>query len=63
MIIEEIKKIIMDDVCIYEEKLDSECEYRDIFKGTLLDAPEELLKREIRCIGAKSKQVVDIQVR
>ena len=53
----------MDDVCIYEEKLDSECEYRDIFKGTLLDAPEELLKREIRCIGAKSKQVVDIQVR
>lgn len=56
----ELKGIAMDSVCIYKEIADAE--YEDLYSGMLSSAPQELLDKEIRMIGAKRKRLIDIEI-
>jgi hypothetical protein len=60
MKLRELRKYIVGPVVVYQEK--SEVEFEDIYEGLLKNAPEELLRREVRVIGAKSRNVLDIEV-
>ncbi len=60
MLLKDVKGIIVDEICIYVEV--GEMEYKDVYRGRLCNVSEGLLMREIRVIGAKRKNLVDIEI-
>ena len=54
--------IVADKVCLYEETLEEDIIYKDLYQGSLMDVPEEFWEKKIRFIGAKRKNIIDIQV-
>lgn len=62
MKIMDLKNYIHDKVCIYRESIDIDGEYIDIYKGFVQETPTDILKLEVRSIGAKRKGIVDIRV-
>lgn len=60
MKIEDLRGICVDDICVYKEK--SVFDYEDVYSGTLEDMPMEILDSEIRLIGGKNKNTIDIKI-
>ena len=54
--------IVGDKVCLYEETSEEDIVYKDLYQGDLMDVPEELLEKKIRVIGAKRKNIIDVEV-
>jgi hypothetical protein len=59
--IKELTAVIFDRVVVYKQVGDGE--FQDIFKGEKSEIPDNILEMEIRSIGAKSRRVLDIQVK
>lgn len=64
MKLSELIYIIADNVCVYREKhAEGDAEYEDLYTGRLKDMPEELFNCEVRVIGAKKKDFIEIEIR
>lgn len=61
MILYELKPVIVDDVCLYIESEDNN--YQDLWKGKAINIPEKFLNYTIGVIGAKQKDILDIELR
>lgn len=60
MKLEDIKSIIVDEVHLYIE-LDNN--YKNLWKGIPKNIPKEFLDCEVGVIGAKQKDILDIELR
>lgn len=60
MKIEDLYPAYIDKIIVYEEVGDGE--YRDLYKGTITDAPDNIKTMKIKTIMAKKKDVLDIRV-
>lgn len=60
MKLEEIKPVIVDKVCLYIELDDNN--YQDLWKGIPKNIPKEFLDYKVRVIGAKQKDILDIEL-
>ncbi|WP_394925462.1 hypothetical protein [uncultured Robinsoniella sp.] len=61
MKLKEYTSVIFDKVVIYKEMEIGD--YIDLYKGERLGIPERILDMEVRSIGAKSKNTLDILVK
>ena len=61
MTIGDLYPAYIDKIIVYVENGDGE--YRDLYKGTIKDAPDNIKTMTIRTIIAKRKDVLDIHVR
>lgn len=61
MKLKEYLPVIFDKVVIYKEL--EICDFIDLYKGQKSGIPERLLDMEVRSIGAKSKNTLDILVK
>lgn len=59
--LEEIKSVIIDQVCLYIELDDNN--YQDLWKGIPKNIPKEFLCYKIGVISAKQKGILDIELR
>lgn len=53
---------VVDGVKIYEYGPDEENLFIDLYKGNMLNLPQEMRNRTVASIGAARKGVVDIRV-
>ena len=60
MVVKDLINFIFDSICVYKEIGD--VEFEDLYQGNIKDAPIEILNMEVKSIGAKRKDVVDIRV-
>ena len=61
MKLREIKPIIVDEVCLYM-KSDND-NFKDLWKGNPKNIPEEYLNFTVGVVGAKQKDILDIELR
>lgn len=61
MKLKEYTSVIFDKVVIYKEM--EICDFIDLYKGEKSGIPESILDMEVRSIGAKSKNTLDILVK
>ena len=61
MKLKEYLPVIFDKVVIYKEL--EICDFIDLYKGERSNIPEKILDMEVRSIGAKSKNTLDILVK
>lgn len=52
--------VTLDSICLYYNAGDGE--FKDIYKGSAVKVPEELLCAEVQVVSAKKKDVLDIQL-
>lgn len=62
MKVKELRSIIFDKVVIYKANNENDGDFEDIYKGDINNIPLDILDMKVRCIGAKKKGIVDIQV-
>ena len=62
MTVQELTKRCYDTIIIYTNTGKDYTEYEDLFKGTKENIPKDLLEKEIRCFGAKQKNVIEIKI-
>ena len=60
MLLKDVQGVIADDVCLYVQK--GEMEYEDVYKGRMCNVSEDLLMREVKVMGAKRKNLIDIEI-
>ena len=63
MTVKELVSCCYEKIIIYTPIDEDYMDYKDLYKGNKEDIPDELLKLEVRCCGAKRKGVIDISVR
>ena len=61
MKIKELTALIFDRVVVCKHVEDGE--FQDVFRGEKHKIPDNIIEMEIRSIGAKSRRVLDIQVK
>lgn len=61
--LKDLKCLIYDNVTLYKSDSDSQGGYKDLFIGSVSDIPKELLDMKVAIIGAKRKNMLDIEVR
>lgn len=61
MKLKELLKYIVDDVCIYV-RIDKDGQYKNLYQGKTQNIPSELLERNIRLIGVRKKDCLDIEI-
>lgn len=59
MRVKELISVVFDKVVIYKENNEG---FEDIYKGNTVDIPLYILDMEVRVVGAKRIDVLDIQV-
>ena len=62
MTVQELTKKCYDTIIIYTNTGKDYTEYEDLFKGTKENIPKDLSEKEIRCFGAKQKNVIEIKI-
>ena len=62
MTVKELTKRCYDTIIIYTNT-DKDCtEFKDLFTGTRENIPKDLSEKEIRCFGAKQKNITEIMI-
>ncbi len=51
-----------DTIIIYKSVDKNDDEFEDLYKGKKENIPDDLLKLNVRCFGAKKASVVEIEV-
>jgi len=59
MTVKDVSQVSYDKVAIYKFKDD---EFEDIYNGSFNDIPFEILNMEVKLIGAKRKNIIDIRI-
>lgn len=61
MYISDLLCVNLDKVCIYVSIGNSE--FQDLYKGEARDIPFDLRIKKVKCIGAKRKGILDIEIK
>lgn len=61
MKVADLKGVVFDEICIYRE-IGTTSEFEDLYNGNMDNVPADLLTRTVRTIGAKKKDILDINV-
>lgn len=62
MTVQELTKRCYDTIIIYTTT-DKDCtEFKDLFTGPKENIPKDLSEKEIRCFGAKQKNLTEIMI-
>lgn len=56
-----MKFVIVDEVCLYTKVDDNN--YKNLWKGKIKDIPKEFLDFTVKVIGARQKNILDIELR
>ena len=60
-----VKKLIekyYNEIIIYTNLDEEFTEFKDLYKGTKENIPQELLNKKVKCSGAKEKNLIEISV-
>ena len=60
-----VKKLIekyYNEIIIYTNLDEEFTEFKDLYKGTKENIPQELLNKKVKCFGAKAENLIEISV-
>lgn len=63
MTVRDLKTYVFDKVSIYSESHTINGDFVDLYKGTIQEAPDSILDLEVELIGARRKNIIDIEIK